>query len=86
MRVITNSFHATVFSILFHKQFVVLNNKSGGSDRISTLLNYLGLQYLFVSTTNKDIYKALGAQIDYQHVDRLLANLRDGSLSFLKNI
>lgn len=84
--VITNSFHATVFSILFHKQFVVLNNKSGGSDRISTLLNYLGLQYLFVSTTNKDIYKALGAQIDYQHVDRLLANLRDGSLSFLKNI
>lgn len=84
--VITNSFHATVFSILFHKQFVVLNNKSGGSDRISTLLNYLGLQYLFVSTTNKDMYKALGTQIDYHRVDRLLANLRDGSLSFLKNI
>lgn len=84
--VITNSFHATVFSILFHKQFVVLNNKSGGSDRISTLLNYLGLQHLFVVTTGKDMYKALGTQIDYHHVDRLLANLRDVSLSFLKNI
>lgn len=32
------------------------------------------------------MYKALGTQIDYHHVDRLLANLRDVSLSFLKNI
>ena len=39
--VITNSFHATVFCLLFNKRFVVVEHESGGNDRIRTLLSLL---------------------------------------------
>ena len=44
-RVITNSFHGIVFSILFKKQFLALLIKgSGMNDRLLTLLEKLGLE------------------------------------------
>lgn len=45
--VVTDSFHGTVFSILFHKNFVVWERNEGGasmSSRISTLLEKFGLE------------------------------------------
>lgn len=36
-RIITDSFHGSVFSIIFKKQFTVLKNDSGGNGRISSL-------------------------------------------------
>lgn len=42
--IITDSFHACVFSILFHKPFVVFGNRGRGYSRFESLLNYLGLE------------------------------------------
>ena len=42
--VITDSFHACVFSILFHKPFVVLGNKNRGYSRFESLLKRFGLE------------------------------------------
>lgn len=42
--VITDSFHGTVFSLLFNKPFVVLKNLSGGLSRITSLLKRYGLE------------------------------------------
>lgn len=41
--VITDSFHACVFSILFHKPFIVIGNEKRGMSRISSLLQTLGI-------------------------------------------
>lgn len=46
--VVTDSFHACVFSILFHKPFVVIGNKSRGLVRFYSLLNLFGLQHHLV--------------------------------------
>lgn len=43
--VITDSFHACVFSIMFHKKFAVLKNAGRGSSRIPDLLALVGLSY-----------------------------------------
>lgn len=82
--VITNSFHATVFCILFHKHFVVLDNKSGGSDRIITLLEAVGLRSLLIETS-EDLLATLNIPIDYEKVDKKIAELRMNSLNFLKS-
>lgn len=41
--IITDSFHACVFAILFKKQFVVLGNKERGLTRITSLLRLFGI-------------------------------------------
>lgn len=42
--VVTDSFHACVFSILFHKPFVVVGNKERGLARVKSLLKMFGLE------------------------------------------
>ena len=42
--VITDSFHACVFSIIFHKPFIVVGNKERGNARFDSLLSLFGLQ------------------------------------------
>ena len=42
--VITDSYHGTLFSIIFRKPFQTIINKERGADRFITILNQLGLQ------------------------------------------
>lgn len=42
--VVTDSFHACVFSIIFNKPFVVIGNADRGLDRFNSLLTPLGLE------------------------------------------
>lgn len=42
--VITDSFYACVFSIIFHKPFIVIGNKQRGYARFLSLLQAFGLQ------------------------------------------
>lgn len=79
--VVTSSFHATVFSILFHKEFYVLKNQSGGMDRIYTLLACLGLADRVVDNLDEVKYN----KIDYEQVESKLATMRLHSFSYLKN-
>lgn len=78
--VVTSSFHGTVFSILFKKEFfsVIPENKS--NERINDILFTLGLGDRIVNE-NKDI--RLQNFIDYHDVDKKLSQLREYSLSFL---
>ena len=83
--VITDSFHCTVFSIIFHKKFVVVVNSSRGIARLETLLGKLGLQdRLF--TNIDDVLKSgiLDKEIDYEEVDKKLEIHRKYSMEFLK--
>lgn len=79
--VITDSFHGTVFSIIFNKPFIVFENKGRGSDRFITLLKYFGLENRLVSHAC-DLNK-LSSEIDWIRVNHILSKERETSLNFL---
>ena len=83
--VITDSFHCTVFSLIFHKKFVVLANPKRGVARLETLLGKVGLRERFF-TNIEDVMKSgiLDKEIDYIEADKKLEVYRKYSMEFLK--
>ena len=79
--IVTDSFHVCVFSILFHKQFLVIGNKERGLARIYSLLSMFGLEDRLTSDTGLDINRM--KTIDYDRVDEILAKHREVSRTFL---
>lgn len=79
--VVTDSFHATVFSIIFHKKFVAFN-RSGLNmrSRIESLARILEMD----SYLNQQGDLECMSQIDYDHIDSLLAREKQKSIDFLK--
>ncbi len=82
----TDSFHCTVFSILFHRQFMTFyrfaaTNKTGRNSRIDSLFNILGLQNRLYAG---NVF-AIDHLITYDKVDEKLKKLRENSLAFLKS-
>lgn len=80
--VITNSFHCVVFSILFQKQFVVVEYEVGGNDRLYTLLSALGLTERITGNLSA-IGSILKRQIAYSNCNSRLDTLKARSKSFL---
>lgn len=83
--IITDSFHCTVFSLIFHKKFVVVANPERGVARLETLLGKVGLKNRFF-TNIEDVMKSgiLDKEIDYNEVDKKLEVHRKYSIEFLK--
>ena len=83
--VITDSFHGTVFSILFHRPFVALGNTARGQARFTSLLTLFGLEHrLFPATTSaQQISAALREPVDWDSTDRRLNQMREVSIQFL---
>lgn len=80
--VIADSFHATVFSILFHKKFVSIT-PDVASSRISSLLATLGITERMVHRIElSDIEK----DINYVEVDKLLNDERKESMNYLNKV
>lgn len=80
--VITDSFHACVFSILFHKQFVIYGNKERGLSRFNSLLHLFSLEDRFIE--NVSDYRSM-EDIDYNRIEKTLEKLRRESLDFIQN-
>lgn len=80
--VITDSFHACVFSILFHKPFLVIGNKKRGMSRFNSLLSMFGLEDRLVDV-NSPI--DLHTDIDWNFVGGVLEKRRDEARRFLRN-
>lgn len=71
--VVTNSFHATVFSILFNRPFFCLKNSFGFNSRMIDLTKSVGLQSrMFDSSTSFPLVDEI--EIDYKTVDGILQN------------
>ena len=77
--VLTDSFHACVFSILFHKPFGVFVNRGRGLSRIESLLRPLGLMDRCITDTNVDLDKP----IDWDKVDDCINQNKQRSVAFL---
>ena len=84
--VFTDSFHCSVFSILFNKQFVTFyrfNNTSKNSrnSRIDSLFELFGLKDRLY---NGNLIDQADGEIDFDNVNRKVEKLRQESLNFLK--
>lgn len=81
--IITDSFHGTVFSILFNKPFIVYGNKRRGMARFISLLNMFGLEKrLIVSITELNEERIL-EPINWDNVNEILFKKRKESIRFL---
>lgn len=84
--VCTDSFHGSVFSILFHKKFMVFNRYSEGSStskntRIENLCTRLGLSDRRYSG---NLPENIRSEIDYCGADTQLAAIREASRRYLE--
>ncbi|MCD8003148.1 MAG: Coenzyme F420 hydrogenase/dehydrogenase, beta subunit C-terminal domain [Clostridia bacterium] len=80
--IVTDSFHGTVFAILYHKNFVTLS-RGLISIRMQNLLERLGLQERYLDhAAATDIVKEMP---DYMNIDGKIAIWRDESKMFLAN-
>ena len=86
--VFTDSFHGTVFSILFHKPFIVFERPyeegyGKMSSRLDTLLKAFELYKCRVN--RKEQLKTMTLQYDFSGVDGILKEKRKDSVDFLKD-
>ncbi|NLJ82737.1 MAG: polysaccharide pyruvyl transferase family protein [Bacteroidales bacterium] len=81
--IITDSFHGTIFSIIFEKPFIVLGNKKRGLNRFISLLRIFSLKDRLIDEDKID-YSIIEQQINYSIVHNILNKKREESFSFLK--
>ncbi|WP_250704042.1 polysaccharide pyruvyl transferase family protein [Bacteroides fragilis] len=78
--VITDSFHACVFSIIYNIPFVVLGNFKRGQSRFHSLLKQFGLEDRLVSS----VEEVMGVkEINWQSVNKRKRELKDVSKNIL---
>ena len=81
--VVTDSFHGTVFSIIFNKPFICIANKMRGLSRFTSLLKIFGLEERLVCPTD-GLSELLLKSIDFEKVNTIKQEWRKKSLNFLK--
>lgn len=81
--VITDSFHGTVFSIIFNKPFVCIANKERGLSRFTSLLKIFGLEDRLIFSS-QDLSEKIFENIDYDKLNAIKHNWQEKSFEFLK--
>ena len=91
--VVTTSFHGTVFAILFHRPFTVIQRSGSLDSRLRDLLRLLGLEHRIAELPNpadmsKDSVSILAnvdlGEIDYTSVAKKIRSLRSDALNWLQ--
>ena len=82
--VVTDSFHACVFSILFNKPFIAYGNVSRGLSRFQSLLKLFKLEERFITSFNELTDQKIVEPINWKDVNQILTNNKNRSLQFLK--
>jgi len=82
--VITDSFHGTVFSIIFNKPFIVIGNEYRGLSRIHSLLKLFNLENRLVFNFEKEsIKELLISPIDWNTVNQTREKWKGISIDFI---
>ena len=87
--VCTDSFHCSVFSMLYKKVFFTFRRyarktKSSTNSRLDTLFRLAGVSGRILEGT-EDIQKCLSMEIDYDSVHQNFAKIREESYQYLQN-
>lgn len=88
--IITNSFHGTVFSILFQKEFWVIkryreHEKDAANHRVTELLKEFGLMDRLLRDDEVPDPKRMHQKINYKSVNERLRELRKESIDWLQH-
>lgn len=81
--VITDSFHGTVFSIIFNKPFICLGNDERGSSRFNSLLGMFDLENRLVNDVSK-VEEVMAQSICWERVNAILNEKKNESIDFLQ--
>jgi hypothetical protein len=79
--IVTNTFHGTVFSIIYRKGFYAFKPRAGPT-RIRDLLSTVGLSERFVSSDLEA--RELSPEINYHDVEELIQKFKRDSLLWLQ--
>ena len=82
--VVTDSFHGTVFSIIFNKPFISIANGKRGTSRFTSLLKTFGLEDRLIYW-DKDLKDCLLSDIDFAGINTVHKKKREEALKFLTN-
>lgn len=82
--IVTNSFHGTVFSIIFNKPFLTIVNKERGAARFHSLLSEFGLAHRLVEEGDINLKEIVQDQVDFSFANERIEKLRKNSMDFLK--
>ena len=81
---ITNSYHAMCFAIIFNKPFIALSKDMGASARFESLFEMLGIEDQSIDNTNEIHEKDCIFKVDYEKVNNRIAEERQRGMEFLK--
>jgi len=80
--IVTDSFHACIFSILFNKPFIVYGNRKRGLTRYTSLLKMFGLENRLIFSV-ESIEQVLSSEINWDNVNFILDEKKFASIKFL---
>ncbi len=81
--VITNSYHGTIFSIIFNKPFIAFNDKSIAKERLLSLGKLLGFEKRIINKNENPNYKLLITPLNINQT--LLNLLKLKSINYIKD-
>ncbi len=81
--VITDSFHACVFSIINHKEFFIYGNNSGGLSRFESLLDDFKIKGRYITNSHQLILPL--PSLDYNDIDSILTQRKEYSINFIES-
>lgn len=82
--VVTDSFHGTIFSILFNKPFIVIANKERGLARFTSLLKMFELENRLIFSKNELENDLFNIPIDFENVNQLRKGYQKNAFTFLQ--
>ncbi|MCE2612434.1 polysaccharide pyruvyl transferase family protein [Flavobacteriaceae bacterium D16] len=82
--IVTDSFHGTLFSIIFNKPFISIGNKKRGVSRFKSILALLDLEPRLVLDPDQVSIDLIKKPINYVLVNKLLKNQQEKSREFLR--
>jgi hypothetical protein len=83
--VVTDSFHGTVFSIIFNKPFLAIGNEKRGMSRFVSLLRIFGLEDRLVTENTPEISGIIKTPIDFEKVNSILNTEKTLAMKFLND-
>jgi polysaccharide pyruvyl transferase WcaK-like protein len=82
--VVTDSFHGTVFSIIFNKPFISIANSQRGTTRFTSLLKLFGLENRLIVNESEVTPELIKAPIDYEQINKIREEKKVQAFRFLK--
>lgn len=83
--IVTDSFHGTVFALLFNKPFIILGNSTRGMARFESFLDFFELSERIVNSRNKVTQEMIDSPINWSSVNIKREALVTTSRRFLKS-